>query len=178
MMRWLVLIGYGVFLALATWVIAHRTDAVKDAIAAKRDLPFNHLIGKEDVSASPWYVEGLAHDGQTSAGLVGKYTTGAVRAGQVLRDRELAAVPTLAAEALLVPVDRQAVLGGRMNAAIRVSLCAGSSQIAKAAVGAVLCSPSPVVGCVAAIEFGRKDLEAALANSKGAALTAQAGDCK
>jgi hypothetical protein len=141
------------------------------------------LVGPDDLSGAFWYVEGMAPKGEAKKSFVGKYTTALVRAGQVIRVGELAAVPALASDAgkirLRVRVDRKAVSGGRINAGVGVMVCAGSAPVAKSVtVSAVVCPPAADAVCVAAIEATPKDLETALANSKGTALTAQAEVCK
>jgi hypothetical protein len=182
-MWWLALIVYGLILAGGTWVIAHRTSAVEQALQAKRDMPFNHRIGPDDVTSAFWYAESLAPKGDAKASFAGRYTTGIVRAGQVIRATELAAVPILAPDrnkaALLVRVDRKAVSNGQVNAHVAVMVCAGAAEVAKSImVSAVICPPAPDAACVAAIEAPPKDLETALANAKGITLTAQVEPCK
>lgn len=154
-MRWLYVL-YFLAVGIVTVVLISRDPEMATSLAAKKAMPFNHLILESDLDEPFWRL-GRVLEPRKKDGFVGKYTSSAVREGQAVHTFEVLSSPVLgppqAGVRVLIPVKAAHVGAGTVNAQQRASLCAAAGDPQEIMVLSVLCMPGAKDPCQAIVDL-------------------------
>lgn len=154
-MRWFYVL-YFLGVGVATIVLIGRDPEVATSLAAKKAMPFNHLILESDLD-EPFWRPGRVLEPTKKDRFVGKYTSSAVREGQALHTFEVLSSPVLgppqAGVRVLIPVKAGYVGMGAVNAQQKASLCAATGDPQEIMVLSVLCMPVAKDPCQAVVDL-------------------------
>jgi hypothetical protein len=157
----LLLFAYVVSFALLLVVsiaITRRDPPSDPVLAAKKELPFNHLIVERDLKQASW-LRGQVLPVE-KAPFIGRYASGSIAKGQLLRARELNSQPILRpdpnAVRLVAAANAADVLSGELNAEIDAKLCADRVGPHPVKTVAVFCAPGVEEPCSAIADIDPK----------------------